>query len=1299
MKAHEKRYLYYLVFLLMAFPVLSAPSPNNFYYITEEDGLSNRMCFSIQQDKRGFMWIATKLGIDRFDGKNIKSYYITDHLQGYEQMGVNYLRYSPDETIWAFSESGLIFRYDEEQDMFEIVYSVRDFFNDHAVILNDVMFINDYALMLGTSRGMIELDTYRQETTLFNETKNLAVNHIIKVNEQYVLSTNNGLYLAERSSQKDIVLSDHYLDAKVVLHSFYEPEHNRLLIGTLSSGLYYIHPDQPGSLRQAPVSVTKPVRSIITYSPEELAVGVDLEGVFILNKHTLEVNHNFQYNDKVHSPIGSNNVRGLFLDKESDLWIATYHEGVSYQSSTKLQFDYYIHHPDNRQTISDNVVNAILEDSDGDLWFGTNNGVSLFDRKNKTWKHYLNNTLPGKQGDVVLALCEDAQGDIWIGGYALGIARIHKKSGTVTKISADQPNSIIATNYIYSIFKDDDVLWFGGIMGNVTSYNVKTRKSDRYNVSKVNCFSKANEKTVLLGLFNGLFLLDKESGDVKGTSIKKPVTTISRAGNGKFWVGVRNYGFYLYDYSSDTYEKFTAEDYHLSSGYIYAIVPDEKANLWISTEDKLNKFSLTSREVEVFDKQDGLLSNQFNARAYFRCRNGNLIFGSSDGAIEFNPAEIEKPRPNHTYETVVYQFDLFNEPQYYTGEDPVLAQSIQDTKEIHLPYNKNFFSFHFTTPNFQTPQKTSYSYYLEGHDLDWSIPSPIHMVSYSKVAPGEYTFRVCAIIDGERQTERVISVEIAEPWWNTVWARIVYLLIFILMLYYIYRQVKMRQEKKVTESKIDFFVNTAHDLLTPLNLIKAPLKDLQKEIAEGQSAQLLQMALNNSERLSVYIGKLLDFQRVSLNASRLVLSRQNLESFVRYRVESFKVVASHKFIDVECHFDPSVQQDVWFDKEKITQIINNILSNAIKYTPYGGKIVVAAMARQDQWELSVKDTGIGISSRDQNMLFKHVFRADNAINSEEIGSGIGLKLVGSLVHIHKGKINLKSKLGKGTEFILSFPLKYERLPDMVMESEPGMEDTPQESLSSEKKPLILIVEDNPEMADYLKMCLEPVYAVKTCQNGKEALELVNLIYPHLILSDYLMPEMNGFELCQRIKNNIKTSHIPFLLLTGVTDEKSILEGIKAKADDYIKKPVEKELLLSKIANVFELQKATQRRSIEELKNNNAVELSNRADNDFLSKLIKLIEANITNPDLDITFICKEMALSRTLLYNKITQLTGNSPTEFVRIIRLKQAAPLLLSGQYSVTDVSFMVGIDNPKYFSKVFKDFYGVSPKDYLAK
>ncbi|MCD8193144.1 MAG: ATP-binding protein [Tannerellaceae bacterium] len=1287
-----------LTFICCLLAIATGHAVELFHHLTEEDGLSSRRCFSVQQDKFGYMWISTKLGVDRFDGKNIRQYTLPEEYQrDYGQLGVNYLRYSPDSTLWVFTETGLLLRYSKAADRFEVVYSVRDFLHTYSLQLSDICFAGDNRLLLSTSKGVVELNTATFEARHWQGTEEIRIYQVTTDGTNYYLATWQGLWVVQVENYS-IQLTSRLFPGKIIPTLFLDPVAGHLFVGTLDEGVYLYTLDGSNTLAKLPVDTDRPVRAIIDYTHGRVAVGVDQAGVFILDKTTggLLAHHYANENDP--SPICSNNVRGLGLDKAGNLWVATYHEGVSYQRPSRDDFSWFVHQPGNSQSITDNMVNAVLEDSGGDFWFGTSNGISHYNRQTGHWKSYFSSDRVGEKGFDILTLCEDNEGTIWAGGYAFGVARIHKQSGKAERFTAGSPGSVIASNYIYSIFADGSKLWFGGHMGDANYHDLATGRTQQIDLGRISCFDIYEKDILLLGLLNGLFLFNKETRVITPTPITKTVHTIARAGEGKYWIGTQNWGVYYYDIKGDSICQYTRAD-GLSSDYVYGIVPDGQ-QVWITTERGLNRLIPATGQIEVFDKQDGLVSDQFNANAVFRCRDGQVLLGTSDGAILFNPATLEKTAVKDPYPTLIHQFDLYNTPIHAGEPGAPLLQPIFYAEKIRLAYNQNFFSFHFTTPNFEFPGRILYSYYLEGHDRDWSVPSAVDIASYSRVPPGNYTFYVRSVMNGVGQPARSVVLLIAQPWWLTVWAKLCYLLALLFIAYYVYKAIKARERERQTEEKVDFFITTAHDLLTPLNLIQAPLKDLKKEAeVSGRSAYLLQMALNNSTKLAHYVEKLLDFQRISLNATRLVLSRQEPDAFLRYRLDSFRLVAANKMIAIEYVADESVRQPAWFDKEKLSRIFDNLLSNAIKYTPYGGCITVTARMDGANWYLQVRDTGIGISVRDQRMVFKHIFRAENAINSEEIGSGIGLKLVGSLVKLHKGKIAFRSKPGEGTEFNLTFPLHYEEVDGEVIVSRVEATEPVASLTEIVEKPRILVVEDDPEMARYLELSLQPLYQVYLAGNGVEALRCCEEFQPQLLISDVMMPAMNGFELCRQVKENVKTSHIPFLLVTGLTDPQNVLEGIRLGAIDYIAKPFDQEVLKAKIHTIFNQQHTLQRRWLEELKSENAAELNNKVDQEFMEKLMSFIEANMDNPDLNIHLLCREMAMSRTLLYNKITSLTGQPPTEFIRTIRLRRAAALLVAGGISITEVAEQVGISNPKYFSRVFKEFYGVSPRDYLAK
>ena len=1243
------------------------------------------------------MWIATKLSIDRYDGHQIIRYDLrSPDQQTPDNIGSNFVCISPDETVWAFTQSGAIYRYDEQSDSFVFVYSIRKYYNSYNIILNQIFFEDANTLLLATAKGVLRLDVNKAKAFNCGIMNGLDVYHIIRQSDLYYISTKIGLYVVRFSGNKDGKLISHLLENQFVNRVWYDSKYQQFWIGTFSNGIFILPKREGSSLIHIQPTLDKPIRAIIPYNEKQLAVGVDGKGVMLLNRQTFQIEDAFvQVENKMNSICG-NSVWDLLLDHQKILWVATYHEGVSYSDRSNLKFDRFIHEKSNINSVSSNYINAILEDRDGDLWFGTNHGLSLFKRKTGVWKHFFQE-LNSANGNVILALCEGPDGKVWAGGYAFGAAEIDKQSGFIKRFHAGNPDPIVGTEYIYSIYKDEysGNLWMGGIYGKISCYNPKTHQSQLYMEESLRCFSSYDDSTVVLGLYRGLFLMDKNTGKKRATLIKATVNHILKDGDRAYWVGTMINGLYYYDLKAGIVRRYTKDNSGLSSNHIYAIEKDEDGYLWLSTEDGLNKFSPKTGKVINFDKQDGLTSNLFIPHSSMRCSTSEILFGTADGAILFYPSEIKKSINHEHYPLIFTGFQLFGNPMKPGEKGSPLRTTVNKTSEIMLSHDKNYFSLTFTLPNYQSSDKTEYSYFLKGYDLDWSKPSNVNSASYSKIQPGKYTFILRAYIDRQLQQERRIEIIVNQPWWNSVWAWMAYVLILLFAAYYTIRYYSERSKKKQTQEKMEFFINTAHDILTPLSLIEAPLKDISvMSTLTEEGGYLLSLALNNTQKLSHFVHQLIDFQRINLNADHLIVSRNNPGDFLINKVNAYRPIASQKFISLDIHV-PEDEKECLFDKKKLSKIVDNLLTNAIKYTPFGGKIEIATFFYDNEWCFSVKDSGIGIPQKDQNLIFKHIFRAENEENAQNVGSGVGLKMVSTLVRIHHGKITFSSKKGEGTEFVITLPYHYDDKDiDKSAPPEPASEFIhPEEEINAR----ILVVESEPEMAAYLHNAFSREYSVEYYTKGADAFSQIARFQPQLILVDFSLSDMDGLSFCKKIKDNPDTSFIPVVMITELSDHDTRKKVFSSGATDFIEKPFEFEVLKFKVSNLLSLQQVWQNKALTDFRKSNVVAINNDRDQKFMDSLIQLIEINLDNPDLNISMLCKELALSRTLLYNRITQLTGHSPNEFIRNIRLKNAANLLISGKYSIAEISSMVGIDNPKYFSRIFKEYYEVSPKNYM--
>lgn len=1282
-----------LLIVSVAFPL----SAERFNHINEDQGLSSRRTYSVCQDKNGFIWISTKLSIDRFDGHRIVHYDLSiPHEQTIDNIGFNFVRLAPDQTVWAFTQSGAIFRYNEETDSFDFIYSIRTHYQLYNIILNDIFFDNNNTILLATAKGILRLDADKKQAVNCEIMNNIEVYHILKEQGLYYLSSKTGLYITRLAGGKDDKIMHHLFADQFVNRVYYDNKYQQFWIGTFSKGMYVFPKRENGKVSQISPVIAKPVRSIILYNDTQLAVGVDGEGVLLINRQTLKIENSFVQTENQQYSIGGNSVWDLFLDSQKILWIATYHEGVSYTDRSNLDFHSFIHERNNTNSISNNYINAVLEDSDGDLWFGSNNGVSLFYRKTGKWKHFFQERNVANE-NVILTLCEGSNSKMWVGGYAFGAAEIDKNTGSAKRYHAGDTQPIVGTDYIYSIYKDEysGNLWTGGIYGKISCYDLNTKQVRIYDNESLRCFCSYNDSSVLLGLNRGLYLMDIHSGEKSPTKINATVNHILRDKDRSYWIGTTIYGLYYYDFKTDSLIRYTKETHGLSSNHIYAIEKDEEGFLWISTEEGLNKFNPSTGDVITFDKQNGLISNQFTPHASFRCSTSEMLFGTADGGIIFYPSEIKKSNFRKHYPLIFTQFQLFGNPVEPGEKDSPLRSPINNTEKIVLSYNKNYFSLVYTLPNFQSADKTEYSYFLKDYDLDWSKSSANNTAAYSKIQPGVYTFYVRAYIDRQLLDERQLQIVIKQPWWNTVWAWLVYVTVFGFSAYRIIHYFSERRRKKQAEEKMEFFINTAHDILTPLSLIEAPLKDISMmTILTEEAKYLLSLALSNTRKLSHFVHQLLDFQRITLNAEHLVVAENDVYDFFMNKANAYRSVASQKFISLDIHIQQP-EKKIYFDKEKINKILDNLLSNAIKFTPFGGKIEILVSYSDNEWSFSVKDNGIGIPQRNQRMIFRYLFREDNDINAQNVGSGVGLKMVQALVRIHQGKITFNSKKDEGTEFTVTLPYHYEE--KYIDKSGPVSYKEEYVSSESQANSNILIVESESEMSNYLNNAFAREYPVSSYTSGAEALNQITHVQPALVIVDSLLSDMDGFSFCRKIKENSETEHIPIVIITEQSDPATVKKVFASGANDYIKKPFEFEVLKLKVENLLSLEQIWQNKALADIKKNNINTINNDRDQEFMDNLIQLIEKNLDNPDLNISMLCKELALSRTLLYNKITQLTSISPNEFIRTIRLKTAANLLISGKHSVTEVSTMVGIDNPKYFSRIFKEYYHVSPKNYL--
>lgn len=1332
----KKSFLFFISLLIL--PIICIAQ--TYKYIGVEDGLSNRRVYAIQKDPKGYMWFLTHDGIDRYNGKDFKQYKLMDGDEEVNSMmNLNWLYVDPKGTLWEIGKKGRVFRYDTKHDCFQLVYKLpENEIKDRATPVSYGFVDDNSVIWLCNEDALYLYDSNTEEVTLIENKIGERITDIQQIDSiHFFIGTDVGIHYAELKN-KVLTLSpcDKLDTLKIQINVlFYHKPSNKVFIGTFQRGVYVydlnthkIMPLQSGLLD---ISINR----IRAFNDNEILIATDGAGVYKINTDTYESVPYITADYNRYNAMNGNTINDIYIDDEDRIWMANYPIGVTIRNNLYADYQWTKHSIGNKQSLINDQVNAIIEDTEGDLWYATNNGISLYNSKTKQWHSFLSvfNPEHHNKNHIFMSLCEVTPGIIWAGGYSSGIFQINKKQLSVEFFTPSlfSDLNIRPDKYIRSIVKDSaGNIWSGGY------YNLKeidySRKNIRHfpGLSGITVIIEKDAKHMWIGTATGLYLLEKETGKYK--YIQMPVESyyiysLHQTPDGLLYIGTNNAGLLIYDAAKNTFKHYHKDNCALISNNIYTILSDGQQDIFLSTEHGLSSFNPVEETFHNWTKEQGLQTDHFNATSGTLRKNGNLVFGSTDGAVEFDK-NMKLPR-NYKFKMIFSDLRVFYQTVYPKDEGSPLIMEIDETKTLRLKYNQNIFSMQVSSINYDYPSLMLYSWKLEGFYDGWSRAGAENIIRFTNLSPGKYTLRVRAISNEDRRIileERSMRIIIEQPFWLSFWALILYAILFISIISIGMRIIVMRKQRKESNEKIRFFVNTAHDIRTPLTLIKAPLEELiDREKLSENGHDNINTALRNVNALLRLTTNLINFERADTYSGTLYVSEYELNTYLEEIIEAFRSYADIKHINLtyESNFR---YLNIWLDKDKMDSILKNIISNALKYTPENGSVHIYASENNDNWSIEVKDTGIGIPASEQKKLFKMHFRGSNAINSKVTGSGIGLLLVWKLVHLHKGRLNFSSTEGKGSSIKIIFPKGSKHYRKAIQRPKPSTErvvysnsgvpvkvtptfsnvyaKTQQQSQDDDKHQKILIVEDNDELREYLRGTLLEDYNVQVCSNGKEALDIVKEYLPNLIISDIMMPEMRGDELCHILKNDIETSHIPIILLTALNTDKNIIEGLQSGADEDVVKPFNIGILRATIANLL-TNRALLRHKYANLDLNDDTEktecinCSTDIDWKFIATVKKHVEDNMDNPNFNVDMLCNLLNMSRTSFYNKIKALTDQAPADYIRLIRLKHAAQLLKEQKFTVTEISEMTGFSDAKYFREVFKKHFNMSPSQYAKK
>ena len=1299
-----------------------------FEYIDMDNGLSSRRVLSIQQDKQNYIWILTHKGLDRYNGKQFKHYQLhrcNNPLSFYPNL--NFLYTDKDNTIWEVGKDGFVFRYDEQRDSFQLAFDLRATFPAlKKAPISSVYMDSEANIWFCTNQS--------QYIYNYHQSKNYQLSPVISdkiicitqaEKNKYYLASEHLLYEVQLKGEQLTEIKKIQLpNVHLIDHIYYHSPTKQLIINTLLDKLfiYDIEEEQLESMGNSMKDIG--VNKIIPSKKEKdvLLIATDGDGVYKLDLKQLTLNHFLKEDTRKPNKMNGSIIKDIYMDSANRIWNVIYPTGITIYTEKYPAYEWFMHSANYTNSLANNCINGVMEDSEGDSWYATSNGICYFDVSENKWINFSPSHSPNgerSENHIFTSLCESSPGIILAGGYMSGIYKIDKRTKEVTFFQQQNIRQGEGPDkYIRSIYRDNERhIWIGGFY-RLKSYSLTTKEVCEYNIGyPITCITQKDEHSLWIGTINGVFVFDKLKKQATPLDTEFDIQCINMIYNdpsGNYtYFGTYGDGLFIFEKKTGKVTRYYDENCGLISNNIYSIVPDRNGNLYLGTENGLSFFDIKANKFINWTKEQGLLAASFNPNAAIHSRDGYMIFGSNKGVIVL-PDSIQLPETFSSH-MIFSDLSIMYRTVHPGEKNSPLTQALDKTSCIELDYDQNTFSMNVSSINFDNPSNIMYSWKLEGFYDRWSPPSNDNLIRYTNLSPGNYTLRVRAILMDNHQIleEREIQILIGRPIWMTFWAFLLYALIIIGISYAIIRYQMIRRDKQISQAKINFFMQTAHDIRTPLTLIKAPLGEILKnEQLTEQGTTNLNLAIQSTDNLSELANNLMDFQKEELYSSKISVVRYELNQYIQNYMQQFKAYAEQKGIDFQ-YKSSFTSLEVWIDQNKIDSILQNLLSNALKYTPKGGSVTIETDHNKNRWILTIKDTGIGIPKEDQKKLFKFLFRGKNATNQLITGSGVGMLLTYRLIKNHEGKISFSSTENVGTTFQLSFPIQSEHyqyrnegvdqnlrtvlLQDGIVAPMPEAEQT--QIMAHPDSPRIMIVEDNASLRLFLMKSLSDIYQVDGAENGQEAIDKIKVQQPDLIISDVMMSVMDGETMCRTLKSDIETSHIPISLLTALGDKKDILRGLETKADMYITKPFDLMVLRANISNILEnreiIRKKLQQASVNIESKTEDIPMPTNLDNEFMQKVTVLVKENL-GKDLTVDTLCAGMNMSRTSFYNKIKALTGMAPNDFIRNIRMQEAAALLKSQRYTVAEVADMMGFADPKYFTDTFKKFYGVPPSIY---
>lgn len=1306
--------IFYVWLLLECLPGV-ANNPH-FRHYNNKHGLSHNTVYCSLQDQRGFMWFGTEDGLNRFDGHTFKIYrhnsYNPNSLPNDHILN---LFESSDGKIWVFTAGGTCY-YDYKTDTFH-AFQLSPGQNEPESFSAVTEDKNHSLWFIGYNR-IVRYNPSDNTSRTYPAENNFYPAIITLMNDgEPLFSDRQSLYMYKSETdnfQRLPLLNEMQIDSQIVIQAICQIPDLGILAGTNQGGLLlYKYQDQ------SVVNIIPEiqVRAITPYSTTTYWIASE-SGIYIYNILDQTVT-NLRKSLTNEYAIADNAIYSVTRDREGGMWAGSFFGGISYLPKEYNRFNYFIGGKTHPQLLG-NAIREIVPDQYGNLWLGTeDNGINCYNPQNGQITNYsYNNPKHLLSATNIHGLLADGN-QLWVGTFNKGIDVLDIPSGKIIKhYSRENTHNALNNNFVLCFCKTKNNEFLVGTGSGVLSYDRQTESFTQWNniYTLIRQIYEDSRGDIWSATSNGIYHYLREENKVeqytadanKLQSIgSNNTTSVFEDSKGRIWVTTVN-GLSLFNRETKSFNRITAED-GLPSNIIYRIVEDDSHNFWLSTANGLVRFNPETYVMKTFTYTDGLHETQFNYSSSYQSPDGTIYMGTINGMLSFNPSRFKE--------------DTFTPPMYITGIDlpeneakgyNFTTSSIENRDVLKLPYDASTFTLSYIALSYTSPDAIRYAYKLEGVDKDWIYMNQNKNVTFANLSPGEYTFKVKSTNSSGiwQNNEQSLQIIITPPFWATGWAFLVYILIICIciVLFYNYKKAKLeekhrinqdlfesKKEKELYDAKIQFFTFITHEIRTPLTLIKAPLeKIIKSNDGTPSTRENLQIIEKNTQQLLNLSNQLLDFRKTESRGFKLNYVNTDVTLWLQTILQPFLPVMEHDNKTFVCEI-PEETFSAFIDREAFSKIMNNLLTNAIKYSDKYLALQLQIQKDRNEFIISVTNDGMLIPDSEKENIFTPFYRLKETEHQQ--GSGIGLSLARSLAEFHKGTLNYTQTPEGMNRFTLTLPKEQEDCYLLTFDKNTENTVTDNTCDADNEKPVILIVEDQEDMRRFIAKELAETYRIREAANGKEAVTILKDHTVNLIISDVMMPVMDGFELCNEVKNDVNYSHIPFLLLTAQHNLQSRLKGLNNGADAYMEKPFSIELLVAQVANLLKSREMLTR-TYKETPSTPATTLAvSTVDDLFLRKLNTYLEEHITNEAMNVEMLATEMGMSTSSLYRKVKGLSGLSPVDFIKVTRLKKAVQLMEKGESRINEIAFQTGFSSPAYFSTCFQKQYGKTPSEFMKE